>query len=138
MDGTAFLSVRDTDKAAAVEVAASLSKLGFRLVATVGTAHALAAAGIPVEHVRKVTEAGDGTTVVDLVRRGHCDLVVNTPYGGSGPRSDGYLIREAALVARIPCVTTLAGAAAAAEAIASARAGRAVSLQERHAQARSA
>jgi carbamoyl-phosphate synthase large subunit len=131
MDGTAFLSVRDTDKAAAVEVAASLSKLGFRLVATVGTAHALAAAGIPVEHVRKVTEAGDGTTVVDLVRRGHCDLVVNTPYGGSGPRSDGYLIREAALSARVPCITTMAGARAAVHAIADARGDLALSLQER-------
>jgi carbamoyl-phosphate synthase large subunit len=131
MDGTAFLSVRDADKPAAVEVAASLSKLGFRLVATVGTAHALAAAGIPVEHVRKVTEAGEGTTVVDLVRRGHCDLVVNTPYGGSGPRSDGYLIREAALSARVPCITTMAGARAAVHAIADARGDLALSLQER-------
>jgi carbamoyl-phosphate synthase large subunit len=131
MDGTAFLSVRDADKAAAVEVAASLSKLGFKLVATVGTAHALAAAGIPVEHVRKVTEAGEGTTVVDLVRRGHCDLVVNTPFGGSGPRSDGYLIREAALSARVPCITTMAGARAAVHAIADARGDLALSLQER-------
>ena len=139
MEGTAFLSVRDADKPAAVEVAASLSKLGFRLVATVGTAHALAAAGIPVEHVRKVTEAGEGTTVVDLVRRGHCDLVLNTPFGGSGPRSDGYLIREAALAARVPCITTIAGARAAVTAIADAQGDLAVSLQERiSAQKRSA
>ncbi|HEY7148421.1 MAG TPA: carbamoyl-phosphate synthase large subunit [Gaiellaceae bacterium] len=131
MEGTAFLSVRDADKEAAVEVAASLSKLGFRLVATVGTAHALAAAGIPVEHVRKVTEAGEGTTVVDLVRRGHCDLVVNTPFGAAGPRSDGYLIREAALAARVPCITTMAGARAAVRAIADAQGDLAVSLQER-------
>ena len=71
--------------------------------------------------MRKVTEDGEGPTVVDLIRRRRCDLVVNTPQG-SGARTDGYLIREAALVARIPCITTLAGAAAAAEAIASARA----------------
>ena len=139
VDGTAFLSVRDADKAAAVEVAASLSRLGFRLVATVGTAHALAAAGIAVERVRKVTEAGEGPTVVDLVRRGHCDLVLNTPFGGSGPRSDGYLIREAALAARIPCITTMSGAKAAVTAIADAQGDLAVSLQERiSAQKRSA
>ena len=131
MDGTAFLSVRDADKPAAVEVAASLSRLGFRLVATVGTAHALAAAGIPVDHVRKVTEAGEGPTVVDLVRRGHCDLVLNTPFGEAGARSDGYLIREAALAARVPCITTMAGARAAVHAIADARGDLALSLQER-------
>jgi carbamoyl-phosphate synthase large subunit len=138
-DGTAFLSVRDADKPAAIEVAGSLSKLGFRLVATAGTAHALAAAGIAVERVRKVAEQGDGTTVVDLVRRGHCDLVVNTPFGNSGARSDGYLIREAALAARIPCITTLAGARAAVRAIADAQGDLTVSLQEQiSAQKRSA
>jgi carbamoyl-phosphate synthase large subunit len=138
-EGTAFLSVRDADKPAAVEVAGSLSKLGFRLVATAGTAHALAAAGIAVEHVRKVAEEGEGPTVVDLVRRGHCDLVVNTPFGNSGARSDGYLIREAALAARIPCITTLAGARAAVHAIADAQGDLTVSLQEQiSAQKRSA
>jgi carbamoyl-phosphate synthase large subunit len=128
--GTAFLSVRDADKPAAIEVAGSLSKLGFRLVATAGTARALAAAGIAVEHVRKVAEGGDGPTVVDLVRRGHCDFVVNTPFGDSGARSDGYLIREAALAARIPCITTIAGARAAVHAIADAQGDLTVSLQE--------
>jgi carbamoyl-phosphate synthase large subunit len=138
-EGTAFLSVRDADKEAAIEIARSLSRLGFRLVATAGTAHALAAAGIGVEHVRKVTEHGEGATVVDLVRRGHCDLVVNTPFGGSGARSDGYLIREAALTARVPCITTIAGARAAVRAIAESRGDLAVSLQERiSAQARTA
>jgi carbamoyl-phosphate synthase large subunit len=138
-DGTAFLSVRDADKAAAVEIAAALARLGFRLVATAGTAHALASAGLSVERLHKVSEHGDGATVVDLVRRGHCDLVVNTPFGGSGPRSDGYLIREAALAARVPCITTIAGARAAVRAIAEAQGDLAVSLQERiHAQKRSA
>ena len=138
-EGTAFLSVRDADKPASVEVAESLARLGFRLVATAGTAHTLAAAGIAVERVRKVTEEGEGPTVVDLVRRGHCDLVVNTPFGDSGARSDGYLIREAALAARVPCITTMAGARAAVHAIADAQGDLAVSLQERiSAQARSA
>jgi carbamoyl-phosphate synthase large subunit len=136
--GTAFLSVRDEDKGVVVPVAQALSGLGFRLLATGGTARTLASAGLAVEYVRKVTEEGDGSTVVDLIRRGRCDLVVNTPQG-SGARTDGYLIREAALIARVPCITTISGAAAAVEAIAHARDEIAVSLQERiDAQARSA
>jgi carbamoyl-phosphate synthase large subunit len=128
--GTAFLSVRDADKDAAANLGRRLIDLGFELCATAGTAHALAAAGLPVTSVRKVGEDNGGATVVDLVRRRRCDLVVNTP-AGRGARSDGYLIREAALVARIPCITTLAGAFAAIEAIARARNEEAVSLQER-------
>jgi carbamoyl-phosphate synthase large subunit len=128
--GTVFLSVRDLDKPAAVQLGRGLAALGFALCATGGTARALAAAGLAVTHVRKVTEPGDGPTVVDLVRRRRCELVVNTP-DGSGARSDGYLIREAALLARVPCVTTIAGAAAAVEAIAQASRGETISLQER-------
>ncbi|HEY4620887.1 MAG TPA: hypothetical protein VIG93_04240, partial [Gaiellaceae bacterium] len=129
--GTAFLSVRDEDKPAAVAVAAALAGLGFELVATEGTARTLRAAGLEIEEIAKVADAATGeATVVDLVRRGRCDLVVNTPQG-SGARADGYLIREAALVARVPCVTTISGAAAAVHAIANARAESALSLQER-------
>jgi carbamoyl-phosphate synthase large subunit len=129
--GTAFLSVRDEDKPAAVAVAAALAGLGFELVATEGTARTLRAAGLEIEEVAKVADAvADESTVVDLVRRGRCDLVINTPQG-SGARADGYLIREAALVARVPCVTTISGAAAAVHAIANARAESALSLQER-------
>jgi carbamoyl-phosphate synthase large subunit len=128
--GTAFLSVRDADKDAVATVAAALVELGFRLTATSGTARTLAAAGIAVDHVRKVTEDGEGATVVDLIRRRRCDLVINTPQG-SGARTDGYLIREAAIGARIPCITTLSGAAAAVLAIADARGEDVISLQER-------
>ena len=128
--GTAFLSVRDEDKEAVVHVARALDTLGFKLLATAGTARVLAAAGLVVEYVRKVTEESGGPSVVDHIRRGRCDLVVNTPQG-SGARTDGYLIREAALVARVPCVTTISGAAAAVEAIAHARDEVALSLQER-------
>jgi carbamoyl-phosphate synthase large subunit len=129
--GTAFLSVRDDDKPAAVPIAAALAGLGFELVATEGTARTLRAAGLDVEVVAKMSDAaGEEPTVVDLVRRGRCDLVVNTPQG-SGARTDGYFIREAALVARVPCVTTISGAAAAVHAIANARAESALSLQER-------
>jgi carbamoyl-phosphate synthase large subunit len=128
--GTAFLSVRDADKPALVPVAAALAGLGFKLVATRRTARTLERAGLEVEQVAKVSEGGE-VTVVDLLRRGKCDLVINTPFGGSPERTDGYRIREAALVARIPCITTISGAAAAVHAIANARTELALSLQER-------
>ncbi len=129
--GTVFLSVRDSDKASVAPVAAALAGLGFTLVATVGTARVLRAAGLAVEEVAKVADASDDEqTVVDLVQEGRCDLIVNTPQG-SGARADGYRIREAAIAARVPCVTTIAGAAAAVHAIANARAETALSLQER-------
>jgi carbamoyl-phosphate synthase large subunit len=129
--GTAFLSVKDSDKAAVAPVAAALAGLGFRLVATEGTAATLRAAGLEVEDVAKVAEGASGRrTVVDLIRQRRCDLVVNTPQG-SGARADGSLIREAALVARVPCITTISGAAAAVHAIANARAETTLSLQER-------
>jgi carbamoyl-phosphate synthase large subunit len=131
--GTAFLSVRAGDKPAAVQLGRRLAALGFALCATGGTASALAGAGLAVTRVRKVSEPGEGPTVVDLVRRHKIELVVNTP-DGRGARSDGYLIREAALLARVPCVTTVSGAAAAVEAIARATRGDTVSLQERVAQ----
>ena len=91
----------------------------------------LARSGLEVGEVAKVADADEGEqTVVDLVREGRCDLIVNTPQG-SGARADGYRIREAALVARVPCITTISGAAAAVHAIANARAETALSLQER-------
>jgi carbamoyl-phosphate synthase large subunit len=122
--GTAFLSVREADKSNVVPVAAALVGLGFTLTATDGTARILEQAGLEVQKVEK------GQPVVDLIRRGKCDLVVNTPHG-SGARTDGYAIREAALVARVPCITTLSGASAAVHAIAHARTEIAKSLQER-------
>ncbi|HLX31854.1 MAG TPA: carbamoyl-phosphate synthase large subunit, partial [Gaiellaceae bacterium] len=129
--GSVFISIREPDHQQAVPIAATLAGLGFELYATEGTAATLAAAGIAVEPVRKLSEAADGeATVVDLIRRGRCDLVINTPEGRHA-RSDGYAIREAAMVRRVPCITTLSGAAAAVHAIAAARAEQAVSLQER-------
>jgi carbamoyl-phosphate synthase large subunit len=129
--GTAFISVRDADKPAVVPVAAALAGLGFKLLATDGTARTLQAAGLEVDRVAKVAEGAEEASVVDLIRRGRCDLVVNTPFGGSLQRTDGYRIREAALVARVPCITTISGAAAAVHAIANARTELALSLQER-------
>ena len=129
--GSVFISIREPDHQQAVPIAATLVGLGFELYATEGTAETLANAGIAVEAVRKLSEATDGEpTVVDLIRRGRCDLVINTPEGRNA-RSDGYAIREAALARRVPCITTLSGAAAAVHAIAAARAEQATSLQER-------
>jgi carbamoyl-phosphate synthase large subunit len=130
-EGTVFLSVREEDKAASIPVAAAFAGLGFHLAATGGTARALRAAGLDVEEVRKVSEHGSEPSVVDLIRRRRCNLVVNTPGGGPETRSDGYLIRQAALAARIPCITTISAANAAVHAIANARAETALSLQER-------
>jgi carbamoyl-phosphate synthase large subunit len=129
--GAVFLSIRPDEQKAAVPIAATLAGLGFRLFATEGTAETLANARIEVESVKKLSDAnGDEPTVLDLIRRGRCDLVINTPQGRNA-RSDGYAIREAALSRRVPCITTMAGAAAAVHAIANARAEQAVSLQER-------
>jgi carbamoyl-phosphate synthase large subunit len=112
--GLAFVSTRDADKPRAVALAALLARAGFRLAATRGTAAALAAAGLEVEVVRKVSEGSPH--VVDRIRRGDIALVVNTPRGG-GAHADGAEIRRAAVGAGIPCITTVAAAEAAARAI---------------------
>ncbi len=122
--GTVFLSVRRADKAAIAPVARAFAALGFRLLATRGTAAVLAEAGLEVDTLAK------GDAVVDAIRAGRCDLVVNTPQG-SGARRDGARIRQAALAARVPCITTLAAARFAVDAIAHAQEEFARSLQER-------
>jgi carbamoyl-phosphate synthase large subunit len=127
--GRVFLTVRDADKPAATMLAALLQSLGFDLVATSGTARALQRIGIPVETVWKVTEGSPN--VVDLIRRGSINLVINTPHG-RGARTDGYEIREAAIRHHIPCITTLAGGSAAVQAIAQARSIAPVALQDLH------
>jgi carbamoyl-phosphate synthase large subunit len=129
--GTVFLTVTDTDKSAVMGIAASLHDLGFRIVATRGTAASISRMGIPVERLNKV---GEGSPhVVDWIENGDVDLVINTPTG-TAARTDGYEIRRAAVARGIPCITTIAGGFAAARAIAAARAGEptVVSLQELH------
>ncbi len=116
--GTAFISVTDADKAGAFAIAQSLHDNGFRILATRGTAEAIARMGIPVQPLNKV---GEGSPhVVEWIERGDVDLVVNTPTG-SGARTDGRLIRRAAVTRGVPCLTTLAAGVSAARAIASAR-----------------
>ena len=127
----AFLSVCDRDKPAATLLAQRLTDLGFDLVATPGTARRIAQLGIEVTEIAKVGDA-DGNSVVDLVRSGKVDLIVNTPVG-RGAHADGYQIRRAAISAKVPCITTLAAASAAVQAIARAWEVEPKSLQELHA-----
>jgi carbamoyl-phosphate synthase large subunit len=114
--GTAFISVRDGDKPAILPVARQLHALGFRLVATGNTARALGAAGIPVEHILKVSEGRPN--VVDLMKNRAVQLIINTP-SSKTPRLDEVSIRTNAVLRGVPLITTTQGAAAAASAIAS-------------------
>jgi carbamoyl-phosphate synthase large subunit len=130
--GTIFLSVNDHDKAGAVELARTFVEMGFHLVATHGTAEALEAAGLPTERVYKVKEGRPN--VVDLIKGDRIQLIVNTPRGQE-TFFDEKAIRRAAVLARIPTITTLAAARAAAEGIAALQRGTlsVFALQELHA-----
>ena len=134
-EGTVFVSVANRDKRSIVLPAKRLADLGFRLLATRGTAGVLQRAGIPVDVVAKVSE--DPSNVAGLIRAGRVDLVINTPFGRA-PRSDGSHIRTAAAAAGVPCITTLPGVFAAVRGI-EALGGDPTeprSLQEHHAAAR--
>jgi carbamoyl-phosphate synthase large subunit len=119
--GTVFLSLADRDKPAGLEVARAFSELGFSLAATLGTAGYLRAQGLTVDTlVAKVGEEGVASDAVELIAQGKVQLVVNTPRG-LGPRADGQHIRAAAVAYKVPCLTTLAAARAAAGGVADAR-----------------
>ena len=113
--GTVFLSTHDRDKPSLLPVARRLHELGFALIATTGTAEALRAAGLDVEPILKVHEGRPN--IEDAIRTGLIQLVINTPIGRQAAHDDKYL-RRAALDYAVPTVTTLAGARAAVEAIA--------------------
>jgi carbamoyl-phosphate synthase large subunit len=120
--GTVFLSLADRDKPAGLEVARAFVNLGFSLAATLGTAGYLRAQGVAVDTlVAKVGEEGVASDAVELIAKGAVQLVVNTPRG-LGPRADGRHIRTAAVAYKVPCLTTVAAARAAAAGIADARA----------------
>jgi carbamoyl-phosphate synthase large subunit len=130
--GCAFISVNNHHKAAAVEVARRLVEFGYSLVATRGTASALQAAGLPVKTVFKVNEGRPNA--VDFMKAGRVQLVIYTS-AGAHSFSDEKAIRRAAIAHRIPCITTMSAARAAAEAVASRRRDplRVWSLQDIHA-----
>jgi carbamoyl-phosphate synthase large subunit len=133
-DGTVFVSVANRDKRAIVFPAKRLADMGFRLLATGGTAGVLERAGIAVERVAKVSEGPDN--VAELIRAGRIDLVINTPFGRA-PRSDGSFIRTASAAAGVPCITTLPGVFAAVRGIEALRGEPTEprSIQEHHAAA---
>ena len=137
VSGTVFVSVANRDKRAIAFPAKRLADMGFRLMATGGTAGVLHRAGIPVERVAKVSESQDN--VAELIRAGRVDLVINTPFGRA-PRTDGSLIRTAAASVGVPCVTTLQGALAAVRGIEALRSEPTEprTIQEHHDAARSA
>ncbi len=131
--GRVFVSMADRDKRAMVFPVLRLAALGFEVLATAGTAEVLRRHGLAVTEVRKHYEGG--VTIIDRIMAGDVDMIINTPYGNSGPRIDGYEIRSAAVAKGIPCITTVQGAAAAVQGIEAMTAGRigVRSLQEAHA-----
>jgi carbamoyl-phosphate synthase large subunit len=131
--GKAFLSVKDADKGAAVLLARKLSRLGFSVIATLGTSARLLEVGMNVETVFKVNEGRPN--IVDHIKSGEISLVINTPLGRAS-HYDEQAIRRAALQYGVPCVTTMTGAQALVEAIGSYKAESAPdvhSLQDLHA-----
>src|SRR5271163_4209609 len=131
--GTVFISVTDHDKPAMVEVAHRFVDMGFKLVATHGTADILEESGLRVERVYKVKEGRPNA--VDLIKADRIQLIVNTPHGPD-PYFDEKAIRRAAVTGRITTITTLSAARAAAEGIAALQRGevRVQALQALHAE----
>jgi len=131
--GTAFISVNEGDKGQAVVLARRLVRLGFKIVATLGTAERLREVGLRVESVFKVNEGRPN--IVDHIKRGEIAIVINTPLGRTS-HFDEQAIRRAALHYNVPCVTTMTGAQAIVEAIHARQSGKEISvysLQELHA-----
>ncbi len=114
VEGTVLISVNDFDKDHVLKIARDLVQMGFQIVATRGTASFLRARGLAVEVVNKVSEGSPH--VVDAIRHGRVDLVINTPLG-SNTYTDGMAIRQAATFCGVPLVTTLSAAAATVQAI---------------------
>jgi carbamoyl-phosphate synthase large subunit len=109
LKGTVFVSMRDRDKRAMVFIAKKLADLGFKLVATDGTAKALEKSGLEVGTIRKVNEGRPN--ILDSIKDGHIDLIINTP-SGRLPREDEVKIRSFAIMHGVPCITTISGAQA--------------------------
>jgi carbamoyl-phosphate synthase large subunit len=128
--GKAFISVRQSDKFHAIEIAHDLVKLGFTLYATRGTAAALAEAGLDVVPVNKVAEGRPH--IVDMIKNGEISLIINTVKNKRSAIRDSYSIRYAALQGRVTYYTTLSGARAACVGMANMQELRAYNLQKMH------
>lgn len=112
--GTIFFSVKDRDKNDIASLAKKIANLGFNIITTKGTGEFLEKMGIKCDKVLKIREGRPN--VLDLLKNGEIDLIINTPEG-SEARSDGYYLRTAASVLNIPCITTISGASAAIQGI---------------------
>ena len=130
--GNVFISVKDIDKPNVIAIAREYAQLGFGIIATSGTAGHLAAAGLEITKVFKVAEGRPN--VLDLVKNGQIQFIINTP-SGKTPRQDEVKIRTAALAQRIPIMSTVRAASASAKGIRSLQKGGMTvrSLQEYHA-----
>jgi carbamoyl-phosphate synthase large subunit len=132
--GKVFISVRNSDKPKVIEIARALAALGCTLLATRGTAAALAEAGLQVTTVNKVAEGRPH--VVDMIKNGEIALIINTVEDRRSAIQDSYSIRRSALQARVTYYTTIAGARAACTGMQHMRELTAYSLQDLHARLR--
>lgn len=103
--GTIVATIADKDKEEAIPILKGFHELGFKLIATQGTAAALRQAGVDVEAVKKMNEGSPN--IVDLIRQGQADFIVNTMTHGRDQFSDGFVIRRAAVELSVPCLTSL-------------------------------
>ncbi|WP_418790513.1 carbamoyl-phosphate synthase large subunit [Phosphitispora sp. TUW77] len=103
--GTILATVADKDKDEVIPILKGFVEMGFKLAATCGTARALTEAGLPVEKVNKIREGSPN--IIDIIRQGKIDLVINTLTRGKMPERDGFRIRRAAVEHAIPCLTSL-------------------------------
>lgn len=118
--GTVYLTVRDEDKPQLVLIAKEFYKLGFHILATLGTAEFLRNAGIPAETVYRISER-KSPNALDLLKKGKINLIINTPSDATGTRRDGYTMRRLAVDLKIPFITALNSARAELRAIEKAR-----------------
>ncbi len=132
LQGTVLITVTDEDKKNALKVAREFQKLGFRIKATEGTYKFLSQDGVKAEQILKMHQGRPN--IIDAIKNGEIQLVINTPVGRTSTHDDSY-IRKAAIKYKLPYITTTAAAAAAVKGIAEARNGTAPvrSLQSYHA-----
>ncbi len=122
-EGTVFLSIKDSDKDRILPIAKKMKEFGLDLVATKGTAEHLRKNSIlSVEESKKVSEGSPN--IVDRIRKGEIDLIINTPTSGKQPKRDGYKIRRAAVDLKVPYITNIQAARAAGDAIEAMRKGK--------------
>ncbi|MDN3014819.1 carbamoyl-phosphate synthase large subunit [Paenibacillus sp. BSR1-1] len=103
--GTVLFTVADKDKAESLKLAKRFAAIGYRLMATSGTASVLEAAGLPVKVVGKI--GSEGATLLDVIHRGEAQFIINTLTKGKQPESDGFRIRREAVENGVPCLTSL-------------------------------